>query len=77
MFELLIPEGTHKDFGALGNVDDFSNGPHQGAIHPHQFVVIDLIGLVQNNTYFILITMNSLNTPSELVRDVQFVSVKQ
>ena len=51
VLELLVPEGADEHLGALRHVDHLRDGPHEGAVHSHQFVVVDLVCLVEDNAY--------------------------
>lgn len=61
----------------LGGVDDFSQGPHQGAVDPHQLLSADLVGFVQHHAHLVLVVLQSLDHLGELVGDVQLVGVEQ
>ena len=66
--------------------------PHESTIDPHQLLVVDLdrflsenlsfdfsnlVGLVQDNSDFVLIAMDGFDGSSELVRDIQLVGIKE
>lgn len=61
----------------LRGVDDFSQGPHQGAVDPHQLLSADLVGFVQHHAHLVLVVLQSLDHLGELVGDVQLVGVEQ
>ena len=37
------------DLWALRHVDDFCDGPHEGAIDAHQFLMVNLVRLVEDD----------------------------
>lgn len=61
----------------LGRVDDFSQRPHQRAVHSHQLLSADLIRFVQHHAHFVLVVLQSSDHLGELVGDVQLVGVEQ
>lgn len=54
-----------------------SEGPHKSTIDTHELLMIDHVGLVQNNADLVLVSSKSLDTALELVGDVQFVSIEE
>ena len=58
-------------------LQDPGQTPHQGPVHPHQLLVIHHVSLVQHNADLVIVTPQSLNTPPELIANVQLVGVKQ
>lgn len=71
------PEGADVDPDDLGRVDDLSQGPHEGTVHPHQLLSLDLVGLVENNSHLVLVVLQGLDDLGEFIRDVQLVSIKE
>ncbi|GCB85466.1 hypothetical protein scyTo_0026103 [Scyliorhinus torazame] len=75
--ERLGPEGADVDADHLGGVDDLAQRPHQGAVHPHQLLRVDLIRLVQHHPDLVFVVFHGLDHLRELVRDVQLVGVEE
>lgn len=71
------PEGANVDSDDLGSVDDLSQGPHEGTVHPHQLLSLYLVSLVENNSHLVLVVLQGLDDLRELIRDVQLVSIKE
>lgn len=71
------PEGADVDSDDLGSVDDLSQGPHEGTVHPHQLLSLYLVGLVENNSHLVLVVLQGLDDLREFIRDVQLVSIKE
>ena len=77
MLELLIPERADKYFGALGHGQHLGDGPHEGAVHPHELLMVDLVRLVEDDPHFVLVPVDRLDRAPEFVRDVELVGVEQ
>ena len=77
MLELLIPERADKYFGALGHGQHLGDGPHEGAVHPHELLMVDLVRLVEDDPHLVLVPVDRLDRAPELVRDVEFVGVEE
>ena len=77
MLELLVPKRSHEDFRTFWDIDDFCNRPHQCAVDSHQFVMINLVGFVQDNANFVFVSVNGFNASAKFVGDVQFVCVEK
>ena len=58
-------------------MDNFGDRPHESAVDTHQFMVINLVSFVEDDPHLVLVTVNGLNTPPELVRDVQLIGIKE
>lgn len=71
------PEGTDVDTDDLGRVDDLAQGPHEGTVHSHQLLRLDLVCLVEHHPHLVLMVLECLDDLRELVRDVQLVGVKE
>jgi len=61
----------------LWRVDDLAQGPHERAVHPHELLGADLVGLVQHHAHLVLMVLECPDHLGELVRDVQLVGVEQ
>ena len=75
--ERLVPERPQVDPADFGGVEDLAQGPHEGAVDPHQLLGIYHVGLVQNNFDFVFVTFQGLNALSELVGYVELVGVEE
>ena len=73
----LRPEGADVDAQHLGRVDDLAQGPHEGPVDAHQLLRVHLVGLVQHHADLVVLAPEGLDGLRELVRDVQFVSIKE
>ena len=71
------PEGADVDPDHLGRIDDLPQGPHEGPVHPHQLLRLDLVGLVQHHSHLVLVVLEGFDDFRELIGDVQLVGVKE
>ena len=51
--------------------------PHQSTIHPHQLLDCYHVNFVHLDAYFVIHTLDCVDDMLELIRDVQFVCIKQ
>ena len=75
--ERLVPEAADVDPGHLRGAEHLAQAPHQGPVHPHQLLVVHHVRLVQHDADLVIVTPQRLNTPPELIANVQLVGVKQ
>ena len=50
----------------LRRAEDFSQGPHEGSIHPHELLHVHLVCLVQHHPHFIVMPFQCPNDLQEL-----------
>ena len=72
-----VPERPDVHPAHLGRLHDLAQGPHEGPIDAHQLLRGDGVCLVQDDPHFLLVLLDALDHPPELVRDVQLVGVEQ
>ncbi|RNA06974.1 hypothetical protein BpHYR1_022215 [Brachionus plicatilis] len=72
-----VPERADVDAGDLGRVQYFAERPHERAVHSHQLLMVDHVGLVEHDADFFVVAAQHLDRPLELVGYVEFVRVEQ
>ena len=73
----LVPEAANVNSGHFWSAEDFAEAPHEGAVDSHKLLVVHHVCLVQDNPNLVVVASQGLNAPSELIADVELVSVKQ
>ena len=72
-----VPERPDVHPAHFGRLHDLAQGPHEGPVDAHQLLRGDGVRLVQDDPHLLLVLLDALDHPPELVRYVQLVSVEQ
>mmetsp|Transcript_359 Transcript_359/g.703 ORF Transcript_359/g.703 Transcript_359/m.703 type:complete len:215 (-) Transcript_359:45-689(-) len=75
--EGFTPEGPNINAKNLGRVDGLAERPEEGAVDTHELLPINLVRLVENASYLILVALEHVDGRLELIRNVQFMRVKE
>mmetsp|Transcript_40007 Transcript_40007/g.120579 ORF Transcript_40007/g.120579 Transcript_40007/m.120579 type:complete len:293 (-) Transcript_40007:695-1573(-) len=70
------PERSHVHPAHLGGHHDFAEIPHEGAVHSHEMLCRDAVGLVQHDPHLVGVRLHDLNDAFQFVRNVQLVRVE-
>lgn len=73
---LLLPEGADVDAGRLGDVDQRCHAPEEGAVHPHQVLRGEAVGLVEDEADLRLAALHLPEEHLQLAAHVQLGGVE-
>lgn len=59
--ERVGPEGANVDPDHLWGVHDLPQGPHEGPVHSHQLLGLNLVSFVQHYAHLVLMVLESLD----------------
>ena len=71
------PERANVHSAHFRRVQHFAQRPHEGAVDTHQCLMIDRIGLVEHDAYFIVVAFEHFDGALQLVGDVERGDVEQ
>lgn len=73
---LLLPEGADVDAGRLGDVDQRCHAPEEGAVHPHQVLRGEAVGLVEDEADLRLAALHLPEEHLQLAAHIQLGGVE-